>query len=87
MKIATYIDHTLLKADASKADIIKLCSEALENDFYAVPQIYSKAPPSGQNYFRSEFETVKIANNLNYVFVAKMICTVYNIPHTLAFSG
>lgn len=36
MKIATYIDHTLLKADASKADITKLCSEALDNNFCAV---------------------------------------------------
>jgi hypothetical protein len=30
---------------------------------------------------------VKIAINLNYVFVAKTICTVYIIPHMLAFSG
>ena len=32
-----------------------------------LPQIYSKAPPSGQNYFRSDFKTVKIANNLRKV--------------------
>lgn len=32
----SYIDHTLLKADASEADIKKLCSEAKEHSFYAV---------------------------------------------------
>jgi deoxyribose-phosphate aldolase len=31
-----YIDHTLLKAEATEADIRKLCSEAVEYDFYAV---------------------------------------------------
>ena len=36
MKLATYIDHTLLKADASKADIARLCHEAITHDFCAV---------------------------------------------------
>lgn len=36
MKLTKYIDHTLLKADASKDDIIKLCKEAIENDFKSV---------------------------------------------------
>ena len=31
-----YIDHTLLKANATEADIKKLCSEAKEYHFYAV---------------------------------------------------
>ncbi|HOA42628.1 MAG TPA: deoxyribose-phosphate aldolase [Bacillota bacterium] len=31
-----YIDHTLLKAEATEADIRKLCKEAIEYDFYAV---------------------------------------------------
>lgn len=31
-----YIDHTLLKADATEEDIAKLCREALEYDFYSV---------------------------------------------------
>lgn len=31
-----YIDHTLLKANATEADIKKLCSEAIEYSFYAV---------------------------------------------------
>lgn len=31
-----YIDHTILKAEAGKDDIIKLCMEAKEHEFYAV---------------------------------------------------
>ncbi|GAB1476701.1 deoxyribose-phosphate aldolase [Bacillota bacterium] len=31
-----YIDHTLLKAEAGEEDVIKLCSEAKEHEFYAV---------------------------------------------------
>lgn len=33
---AKYIDHTLLTPQATKADISKLCQEAMENNFYAV---------------------------------------------------
>ena len=36
MEINKHIDHTLLKATATKNDIIKLCSEAKEFNFYAV---------------------------------------------------
>ena len=36
MKINAYIDHTLLKADASEAQIRQLCSEAMEYHFCAV---------------------------------------------------
>ena len=36
MQISKYIDHTLLKATATKKDIIKLCREALDYNFYAV---------------------------------------------------
>jgi len=36
MNIAKYIDHTNLKACASKEDIIKLCDEARRYNFYAV---------------------------------------------------
>jgi deoxyribose-phosphate aldolase len=36
MKLNNYIDHTILKADASKDDIIQLCKEAASNSFYAV---------------------------------------------------
>lgn len=36
MKLNSYIDHTLLKATATPADICKLCEEAKEYKFYAV---------------------------------------------------
>lgn len=36
MKTSKYIDHTLLKADATKDKIVKLCQEAKENDFASV---------------------------------------------------
>jgi len=35
MKLAQYIDHTILKADATK-EVAKLCSEAITHNFYAV---------------------------------------------------
>ncbi|OFZ28445.1 MAG: deoxyribose-phosphate aldolase [Bdellovibrionales bacterium RIFCSPHIGHO2_01_FULL_40_29] len=34
--LASYIDHTLLKPEATKQHIRKLCEEALENHFFAV---------------------------------------------------
>ncbi len=36
MNLAKYIDHTILKADVQKEDVIKICNEAIENDFYSV---------------------------------------------------
>jgi deoxyribose-phosphate aldolase len=36
MNLAPYIDHTILKAQATLADIKKLCLEAKEHDFAAV---------------------------------------------------
>ena len=36
MLINKYIDHTLLKAIATKQEIIKLCNEAKEHNFCAV---------------------------------------------------
>ncbi|WBX70631.1 deoxyribose-phosphate aldolase [Tenacibaculum retecalamus] len=36
MKLNKYIDHTLLKATATKNEIVKLCAEAKEHNFYAV---------------------------------------------------
>lgn len=35
-QLAAYIDHTLLKADATAKDIEKLCAEAREHRFYSV---------------------------------------------------
>ena len=36
MDLSKYIDHTLLKATATEADIIQLCKEAIDYKFYAV---------------------------------------------------
>jgi deoxyribose-phosphate aldolase len=36
LKFAKYIDHTLLKPEASEADIKRLCSEAKDNNFATV---------------------------------------------------
>ncbi len=36
MKYNKYIDHTILKADATKADVIKICDEAIQYDFASV---------------------------------------------------
>ncbi len=36
MKKSKYIDHTILKQDAIKEEILKLCQEAIENDFASV---------------------------------------------------
>jgi len=35
-QLAQYIDHTLLKSDANEADMIKLCEEAKQYQFYSV---------------------------------------------------
>ena len=34
MRLNKYIDHTLLKADATKEQITKLCNEAKEYDLH-----------------------------------------------------
>ena len=36
MGLNKYIDHTILKATASSADVQKLCTEAIEYEFYSV---------------------------------------------------
>ena len=36
MKRSKYIDHTLLKADATKEQILRLCREAADYDFMSV---------------------------------------------------
>ena len=44
MNIAAYIDHTVLKPTTTQAEIVKLCTEALENNFAAVcvPPLFVK---------------------------------------------
>lgn len=34
--LARYIDHTLLKSEATASDFEKLCAEAIQNQFYAI---------------------------------------------------
>lgn len=36
MKLASYIDHTLLKPETTQDDIFKLCEEAKEHEFFSV---------------------------------------------------
>ena len=36
MNYASYIDHTLLKADATEKDVKRICKEAKEYDFFSV---------------------------------------------------
>ena len=36
MKKSKYIDHTLLKANSTKEQILNLCDEAIANDFASV---------------------------------------------------
>ncbi len=36
MKVSKYIDHTLLKMDATKDEITKLCNEAIQYDFKSI---------------------------------------------------
>lgn len=54
----SYIDHTLLKADATEAQIRQLCAEALEQNFYAVCVNGSRVPLARQILVNSP---VKIA--------------------------
>src|SRR5690349_19967285 len=35
-RVADYIDHSLLKAEATRSEIVKLCAEAKEHRFAAV---------------------------------------------------
>lgn len=36
IKLASYIDHTILKPDATEGELIKLCEEAKEHQFFSV---------------------------------------------------
>ena len=35
-QIAHYIDHTALTAEKTDADILKLCDEAIEHQFFSI---------------------------------------------------
>ncbi|WP_179335523.1 deoxyribose-phosphate aldolase [Winogradskyella costae] len=64
MKLNRYIDHTLLSASATEADILKLCEEALKYNFYSVCVNSCYVPIAKQALGRSEVK----------------ICTVVGFP-------
>jgi len=64
MELNRYIDHTLLSASATEADILKLCEEALKYNFYSVCVNSSYVPLAKQALGRSKVK----------------ICTVVGFP-------
>ena len=36
MKLNQYIDHTILKANATESDVVQLCEEARQHEFFSV---------------------------------------------------
>ncbi len=64
MELNRYIDHTLLSASATEADILKLCKEALKYNFYSVCVNSSYVPLAKQALGRSDVK----------------ICTVVGFP-------
>ena len=36
MKLNRYIDHTILKANATESDVVQLCDEARQHEFFSV---------------------------------------------------
>ncbi|WP_282042949.1 deoxyribose-phosphate aldolase [Winogradskyella flava] len=64
MELNRYIDHTLLSATATEADILKLCEEALKYNFYSVCVNSSYVNIAKQALGRSEVK----------------ICTVVGFP-------
>ena len=64
MKYNKFIDHTLLKADATSAQVKKLCEEAVEHNFMSVcinPGFVKEA-----NYYLAETDV--------------LVCTVIGFP-------
>lgn len=62
-RLAAFIDHTLLKADATAKDIEKLCAAALENNFFAVC-VHGSWVASAQHWL--EDSDVKIAGVVGF---------------------
>lgn len=64
MELNRYIDHTLLSASATEADILKLCEEAIKYNFYSVCVNSCYVPIAKQALGRSKVK----------------ICTVVGFP-------
>lgn len=79
--LAKYIDHTLLRADASPKDITKLCDEAIKHGFYSVcinPCYVGFASTKLQN------SNVKICTVVGFPLGANTISTkVYEIKNAI----
>lgn len=63
MEINQYIDHTLLAANATSAEIQKICEEAVEHEFYAVC-VNSSYVKTAKNYLKSS--NVKLAATVGF---------------------
>ncbi|WP_371731582.1 deoxyribose-phosphate aldolase [Thermococcus sp. MV11] len=63
--VARYIDHTNLKPYATKDDIIKLCDEAIEYNFYAVC-VNPYRVRLAKEYLREKKADVKVASVIGF---------------------
>ncbi len=71
-KIANMIDHTILKATATKEDVIKLCKEAKEYGFFSVcinPANIELAKAELKGYLILPYYVI----NINLFFIALLI--------------
>lgn len=83
-----YFDHTNLKADATTADIIKLCDEAKKYEFYAVCVHGCYVPLAAQELAGTE---IKIASVVGFPLgmestetkVCQTICACENGAHEI----
>jgi deoxyribose-phosphate aldolase len=60
MELNKYIDHTLLNASATEADILKLCDEALKYKFYSVCVNSSYVPFAKQALGQSDVKVCTV---------------------------
>jgi len=63
--VARYIDHTNLKPNASKEDIIRLCNEAIQYGFYAVC-VNPYRVKLASEYLRCKNAPVKVASVVGF---------------------
>jgi len=60
MELNRYIDHTLLSASATEADILQLCDEALKYNFYSVCINSSYVPIAKQALDKSDIKICSV---------------------------
>lgn len=76
INLAQYIDHTVLKANASQEEIEKLCQEAIDNNFYAVCLHHSYISLATELLKESQ---VKIASVMDFPFGSETVTTRVSI--------